>query len=288
MVIYNKILLRYGEIFLKGKNRKYFENMLIRNVKKITGVDDIIKLRSRYILNYFPEHSLLKRVFGLVSYSLALQVDKEIEAIKVGVKQLIENENKFNGDKVKFKVSTKRSDKQFPIKSPDMNVQVGQFIESEFNNLEFSLKEFDIEINIEINQEAAYIFIDKINCFGGLPAGVEGKAYLLNENEDSILAGLLILRRGVDLEILSLNKDCDVSLLQKYSPKKIKCNQFKDINEIEDFLFSMKKPVLILGDNFNNLNIREFETNKNLVVLRPLIAFNENEIKERLDEFKSC
>lgn len=282
---YNKILLRYGEIFLKGKNRNHFENALVRNIKKITGVSDIVKLRSRYVVDYFDNHNSLKRVFGLVSYSLALEVEKDIEKIKEGVKKLIESDDKFNGN-VKFKVSTKRSDKRFPMKSPEINVEIGKFIEPKFNNLEFSLKNFDIEINIEINQQAAYIFIDKINCFGGLPSGVEGKAYLFCEDEKSILAGLLVMKRGVDLEVLSLIENYDLNLLQRFSPKQIRCNSFTSLGEVNSFLSKRNNPVIVLGNNFDSLSVKEFE--KELVVLRPLIAFSDEEIEGKLKEFKGC
>ena len=79
---YSHIILRYGEIFLKGKNRKQFEQQLVRNIKSQTG-QKVHCIRSRLILDYFNEHYLLKRVFGLVSYSPALFVEKDIDVINV-------------------------------------------------------------------------------------------------------------------------------------------------------------------------------------------------------------
>ncbi|MBT3298660.1 hypothetical protein HN385_07045 [archaeon] len=290
--LYDKILLRYGEIFLKGKNRNYFENILVRNVKKLTGVEKVVRLRSRYIIDSFSNHNMIKRVFGLVSYSLALQVDKDLDSMKKGVEKIILNDNVFNnlGDKkIKFKVSTKRSDKRFPIKSPDVNMKIGQFIESHFEHLEFSLKEFEIEINVEINQEAAYLFINKINCFGGLPSGVEGKVNLLCQDKSDLLAGLLMMRRGVSLDVLTLKDKLDISLLQKFSPKPIDLVKISNISEINLDMLNGKNSVFVVGQNFNELTpLEKLEENKQLIILRPLIAFSNEEIESRLKEFEDC
>ena len=81
-MVYNTILLRYGEIFLKGKNRPVFERKLVENIKKIAKVRQVKKLRSRLVLDYFPNHHLLRDVFGLVSYSLALKVEKDFPMMR--------------------------------------------------------------------------------------------------------------------------------------------------------------------------------------------------------------
>ena len=112
---YNSILLRYGEIFLKGKNRSMFERKLILNIEHIAKVK-VKHLRSRLVVDYFANHIILKKIFGLVSYSPALKIETNVEEIKKWSLKLLK------GKKGVFKIKTKRSDKRFPIKSRRLEV----------------------------------------------------------------------------------------------------------------------------------------------------------------------
>jgi len=266
--MYDAILLRYGEIFLKGKNKNMFENKLISNIKLISGVDKVKLLRARPVLDYFSEHHILKRVLGLVSYSPAIKVEKDLDSIKQKAVELLK------GKKGQFKVVTKRSDKRFPLKSPEINVEVGKFIESSLKNLEFSFKDPDYVLNLEINQDGAYLFMEVFPCFGGLPVGVEGKVTLLYEGKESVVAGWLMMKRGVGLDIFPVKKlnGADFEILQKFSPKKIM---------ILDKLYDNS---LVSGQNFVNLKDYEFE-NK---VFRPLVAFSKKEILDRYEDIKKA
>jgi tRNA uracil 4-sulfurtransferase len=274
----NYILLRYGEIFLKGKNRGTFERRLVQNIKKITKISSVQVLRGRMICPYFSENSCLKRVFGLTSYSPAIKVEKEIEVIKKSILELMK------GKKGTFKVITKRSDKRFPIKSPDFNVQLGQYLENEVKELEFSFKDYDYEINVEINQEAAYLFLEKVTCLGGLPVGVEGEVGLIYENEASLVAGILMMRRGTNLKMFSLDEisSSNLELLQKFSSNKIIYEKIDSFNDLIN-----NKLTLVSGQNFTNFKEYsglEKDSDKKLI-FRPLIAFSKEEIQEKLELF---
>jgi len=267
---YTHLLLRYGELFLKGKNQALFEKKLITNLKKIIGVKRVVKLRGRAILDYSADHSQLKRVFGLVSYSPAVRVGKDIEAIKEGALKYLKNK------KMKFKVETKRSDKRFPLKSPEINVLIGKYIE-EKSDLKFSFKEYDIKLNIEINQDGAYLFTEMVGCFGGLPTGVEGKVLLLVEDESSVLAGLLMMKRGVDVIPVAFSEN-DISLLQSFSPDELKLEIIKDLQE---FASSKKVDVLVSGQTFTDYS----KYDSDLLMLRPLIGYGEKEVRKELKKF---
>ena len=80
---YTHLLLRCGEIFLKGKNKKVFENKLISNIKKIAGVKDVKNVRGRFVVNYFEEHKKIRLVFGLRSYSPAVKIPKDADIVKM-------------------------------------------------------------------------------------------------------------------------------------------------------------------------------------------------------------
>lgn len=267
---YDCLLLRYGEIFLKGQNKSFFERKLLDNIKKIAGISKIKNVRGRLISTYSPEHHLLKRVFGLVSYSPALLVEKDFEKIKEKAAEL------FQGKKGTFKIEPKRADKRFPLTSPEINIQLGRYIE-EHTNLTFKGEGYDHLLGVEINQDGAYLFTEIICCFGGLPTGVEGKVAVLVEDEASLLAGLLFMKRGCDIIPLAL-KTKEILLLQKFSPVALKLNLFKDYREIDKFL---GEQVLVSGQNFSQLK----EYSLRATILRPLIAFSKEEIKEELRKF---
>ncbi len=272
-MLYDSILLRPGEIFLKGLNIGIFEQKLIGNIHKITGVKPRKKLRGRLILDYFPEHSSLKRVFGLTSYSLAVKVEKSMDAIQQKSLELLA------GKKGTFKIEPKRSDKSFPLTSPEINMALGKFIE-ENTSLRFEGKNPDHLLGVEINQDGAYLFTEIVACFGGLPTGVEGRVALWVENEKSILAGLLMMKRGCYVYPIGL-KEQDVSLLQKFSPMPLQFNVVKSFSEVEVFMRERELPALVVGQRFDEFQKLDFSG----VVLRPLVAYNKEQMEEGLREF---
>ncbi|MBI4983382.1 hypothetical protein HZC32_01960 [Candidatus Woesearchaeota archaeon] len=274
------ILLRYGEIFLKGKNRAFFENKLESNLKKIAKIKRIKKIRGRLITDYFPEHQTLKRVFGLVSYSPAVKVAKEWEAIKAGALDVLRNKEGT------FKIEPKRSDKSFPLTSPEINITLGKFIE-ENTSLKFEGKNPQHFLGVEINVEGVYLFNSTIPCLGGLPVGVEGRVAVLidnqADNQAGLLAGLLLMKRGCDIFPVGF-KEKDISLLQKFSPTPLRLYVVRDFTELEELMPRNKLSALALGQSFESYK-RYHET---IPVLRPLIAYPRAKIKEELKEYSSA
>ena len=271
-MIYDWIIVRYGEIFLKGNNRPIFESKLMQNITAMTG-QRVKKLQSRLMMPYFQEHSRLRRVFGLVSYSPSIKAEKNLEEIKKKTLQLIADK------KGTFRVDTQRSDKKFPGKSPEINREIGKYIEDN-TQLVFSLHDPQITINLEINQEGAYLFLDTISCPGGIPTGVEGKVLLLIENEASILAGILMMKRGCSIIPVSF-KAADISLLQRYSPEKINLVLIKNETELERIATGHECSVLASGQNFNKYKKYPFS----LLALRPLISYSDERINEESRSF---
>jgi thiamine biosynthesis protein ThiI len=277
---YDTILLRYGEIFLKGKNKSVFEHKLRENIAKIAAKNEVpaVKIREsrgRLLADYFPNHAVLRRVFGLVSYSPAVRVEKKLEEIQKKALELLQEK------KGTFKVATKRSDKTFPIISPEFNRMIGGYIETK-TSLLFSSSTPDTILEIEINQEGAYLFTETITCFGGLPTGVEGKALLLVEDEASLLAGLLFMKRGCSVIPVAFEKK-DISLLQQFSPVDVRLQLINNIQELEDMTKKSNISILISGQNLNHKK----EYNTDLLVMRPLIAYSDSKIKEELQRFRN-
>ncbi len=279
-MVYNTILLRYGEIFLKGKNKNVFERKLVDNIRKIalSGRNyrtKIIKAQGRLLMGYFKEHPALRKVFGLVSYSLAVRVEKNTEGIQSKAVELLKEK------KGTFRIATKRSDKSFPITSPEFNKLVGEYVERK-TDLRFSYGEPDILLEIEINQEGAYLFVETITCSGGLPTSVEGKALLLVDDDADLLAGLLFMKRGCSIIPVALGEK-DIFVLQAFSPIELKLHQVKDFSELDELADKNGISVLVTGQNLKD----NPKYNTKLIVMKPLIAYSEKQIGDQLNKFRS-
>ncbi len=259
--MHTHLLLRYGELFLKGKNRSLFESKLVGNIKAITGVSNVHRIQGRLVVHFFPEHLTLRRVFGLTSYSPAVRMDKDVEQIKQTALKLL------SGTPGTFRVETRRADKSFPLTSIQLNTTLGQHLE-EKTSLQFSSDKPNTVLGVEINQDGAYLFTERINCHGGLPTGVEGRVNLLLEDEASILAGLLMMKRGCGLTLINPGKR-DSSLLEKYSPFRIKNIEHADpgVPLVSSQMFS------------------HYAQYSHPVVFRPLIAYSKDEIAAQLQQF---
>ncbi len=198
------ILVRYGEVALKGGNRSFFINRLVRNISNaLNGIEHrIIKDRGR-ILVVLPEGSLklaeavnrLKKVFGIVSFSRVVKVEKDLHVIMQKALEMVEKQQIDT-----FKVESRRADKAFPIKSPEICRQVGAYILENSENIRVDVHQPELLINIEI-REGAYIFAGQEKGSGGLPTGTGGRGLLLlSGGIDSPVAGWMVAKRGVELE----------------------------------------------------------------------------------------
>lgn len=201
----NVLLLRFGELYLKGDNRHIFESMLIKNIKaKLNGESfKFEKTFGRYVISGYDQTrereiiSKLKEVFGLYSLSPAVEIVSDINEISQYVEQM-------NIGKKTFKVFVKRADKKFPLSSMDFARQLGGALLSKNPHAEVDLYNPDVEIHVDIRLNGkSYIFSDTIKCQGGLPLGCAGRGLLLlSGGIDSPVAGYLVGKRGLELEAL--------------------------------------------------------------------------------------
>ena len=195
-----------GEVALKGLNRKYFEDKLIKNVRRVTRdyeIERIYKEQGKIYLEANKEdfQEIIKRVrniFGIVYISPCIRIDKDMDVIRQGAIDFIKNRLEEEDFKT-FKVSTNRSDKSFPIKSPEISREMGGLILKNFDNLSVDVHNPDIFLHIDIKKHA-YIYIDKVRAYGGLPVGTNGKGLLLlSGGIDSPVAGFMMAKRGVEI-----------------------------------------------------------------------------------------
>ena len=202
----NTILLRYGEIHLKGMNRPYFEKLLVKRMKEaVAGIPcRIYRGDGRFYVDGFPLEQReeleerLRRVFGLHSLSPAVCCDKALETVEETVKALLEQLDL--AEKRTFKVRAKRSDKRYPLTSPELCSEIGGFILDHFPTLQVDVHQPDFQVSVEI-REQAYVYVEEIPAVGGMPVGSNGKAMLLlSGGIDSPVAGYMIAKRGVEME----------------------------------------------------------------------------------------
>ena len=204
------IIVHYREIALKGKNRIDFERKLRGNIKDCLKKNNIEfiqvkRSRGRITIETDQECPQLSKVFGISHFSYSKECKQDLDIIKQEALKLYTEGT--------FCVRCKRSDKNFKP-SNELEQEIGGYI-VEHTGAKVKLKEPDITIYIEIANNKAYIFTDKIKGPGGLPLGTDSHVILLLQNKDSINAGLMVMKRGCSLDIIK-EKDIDYSKLFEY------------------------------------------------------------------------
>lgn len=205
---YDHLLVRYGELTLKGTNRKMFVNQLKDNVKRalipLSGYH-VKGKRDRMYIELPPEADIneiiqrLSKVYGIKSISPVIKIDKNEEKINQSAIQLSQDFEKGST----FKVDVKRVDKSFRLDTYELQRQVGGAILKENNNITVNVKNPDYEIKIEVRMDAIYIYEKVIAGAGGLPVGTGGKTLLmLSGGIDSPVAGIEVMKRGVTVEAI--------------------------------------------------------------------------------------
>ena len=191
------LLVRFGEVYLKGLNRSSFLKILTDNVKKaVKGTNATVWLADSriYVADFDDMDDIVervRRVFGLYSVSPAYELEKDFESI---AEACVEMSRSLSGT---FKVFARRSDKSFPITSMDMAMEIGGRILESNPNLTVDVHKPQHKIRVEV-RDNAYVYTDEIMAVGGLPMGTGGKAaLLLSGGIDSPVAGYQLMRRGV-------------------------------------------------------------------------------------------
>jgi len=199
------IIIRYGEIFLKGKNFSFFENKLIDNIMSVLdGMEcNFNRLNKRFFISDYEERNekkiiaALKCVFGIHSISPAIMVESTEESINSYV----------SGLKIKsgsFRVSVNRADKRFPITSMEYGAKLGGLILKNNPGIRVDLHNPDIEVCVDIRENnSTFVYHEVIKASGGMPVGTSGSGLLLlSGGIDSPVAGYMMAKRGMPLSAL--------------------------------------------------------------------------------------
>ena len=201
-----RILIRYGELSTKGRNKKMFTQKLASNIKKALVDFPQVKVIPDYDFMYLdlheaPEEAVIEKVkpiFGIQSISPVYIVEKDMEVAKKVVLDLLSQEN-LEGKT--FKIMTRRSDHTFEMDTNQINLFLGDAVLEAFPDIKVQLKQPDITVRIDVRREHLMVSLKTIQGAGGLPVGTSGRVMLmLSGGIDSPVAGYLAMKRGMEIQ----------------------------------------------------------------------------------------
>ena len=223
------ILIKNGELALKGLNRMNFENALIKNIKTaINGLGATNITRAQSTITVAPvddeypfEEALerIKRVFGIAAFCRAASVEKDMDVI---LKQCVPYlKTAMEGVKT-FKVEAKRADKKFPLTSPEISRLVGGELLKNYHHLKVDVHNPEIVVTVEVRDKAAFIRAGQLHGAGGMPVGTAGRStILISGGIDSPVAAWMMAKRGIELDAIHFASPPYTSLRAEQKVKKL-------------------------------------------------------------------
>lgn len=202
------IIIRYGEISLKGNNRGDFENVLVRNIERAlsrwSGVT-VRRIGGRILISVEEATSdilaALQRVFGVLSLSHALQVPSDIDAMTHASLTCLDKTVVPDHETPTFKMEVKRADKRFPMKSPEIAEELGYRLLQAKPLWRVNVHNPLVTVYVEVRDEGTFVYSEKLPAVGGMPVGTSGRVgLLLSGGIDSPVAGWLAMKRGAEVD----------------------------------------------------------------------------------------
>ena len=296
---YELIIIRYGEIGLKAKEtRKRFEDILVSNIKNAfiskNLSSEIKKERGRiyvYTTHINECINVLQKIFGITSVSPAFQTSSEIRSMSKLAVNL--SKKKLSGKKT-FALRVTRTGKH-DFTSQDVAIKIGNDTVKETKAI-VNLTKPDLELFVEVRNDKAFIFTEKIRGTGGMPLGTQGNVLSIIENVESILAAWYLMRRGcksIFLKTETLNDDIIKSFLDNWFIKTeiITINSKEDIfTEINKILTQKNCEAIVTGHTFSSGLLKTMDDLKDLKkqfkipILTPLISMGKKDVHKKCRE----
>jgi thiamine biosynthesis protein ThiI len=202
-----KILIHFGELALKGKNRSSFERQMAANLRRLLKPKKVFRQHGRMLLDMEEvteeKLALLALIPGVRNFAPVYVAETDLDSIREVAKQaVIETFGDVTGRP--FRLKARRSDKRFPLTSPEINLEVGGYLKNELN-LEVNLDNPEITVHVEVTPDEVYIYTDKRNGIGGLPVGSSGRGVVLfSGGIDSPVAAYTMMKRGMEVVLVHL------------------------------------------------------------------------------------
>lgn len=203
---YTEIMVRYGELSTKGKNKKYFIKKLARNIREVlSGFEGVTiqanRDRMHIRLSGKDGEEIIERlrfIFGIQNFSPVIRVEKTLEAAIEAAVQLVSKQYR---EGLSFKINTRRADHTFEYDTNELNQKVGAAVVEAFPDITVQMKEPDVIVRLEVRENGIFLSTEMIPGAGGLPVGTGGKGMLmLSGGIDSPVAGYLAQKKGLELE----------------------------------------------------------------------------------------
>ena len=255
-MLYNQILVRFGDLTLKGKNQKVFLRQLYKIVQnKMEGLEIEIEFQHDRIFIHLLNENVdkvierLNLVSGISSYSLVVRCDDDIEEIKKTALALMQE---VVTKEATFKVNTKRANKNYPMHSMDVTRHVSGYVLANHSGLKVDVHNPEVELNIELRRDAAYLYNTNIRALGGFPCGVAGKGLLmLSGGIDSPVAGFLAMKQGIEIECVHFESTplTSIESAQKVVDLVKKMAKYAPNNKINLHMVPFKELHMALLDN---------------------------------------
>jgi len=322
-----KVLIHHAEIGLKKGNFAFFERKLVENIKKFAErnkikINEITRHEKRILADFSHDSNkekisdVLKKVFGIKYFSFVYEVDRNIKELEKEVERILKQ---FKIDKTKkIAFQTKRSDKNFPFTSIEVNSKLGEI--SNRLGLKVDYKNFEKKIFIEITGKKIYVYTDRTNGFGGLPVGTSGRVLVLfSGGIDSPVASWLMMKRGCTVDFLHFHvfKNNKQAFNSKIKTLAEMLNQYQNksklylvpysnyeiftqgeiqekydlvlfkyfmLNLAEKFAKENNYDAIVLGDNLGQVasqtieNIKASSLGILMTIFRPLLTYDKQEI----------
>jgi adenylyl- and sulfurtransferase ThiI len=274
------VIVRYAEIGIKGKNRTYFEKALMNNIEACLRENNapfskIKRFYGRIFIETENCCSCLKRVFGIASFSTSVRagttIDEAFEATKSQVANLAESES--------FRITCTRVDKRFPLTSKDVCVQLGDKLRTA-TKARVKMSEPTVNVELEVLDGAIHVLTKRTEGPGGMPLGTAGKVLALIEDDASVLAALLVMKRGCTV-IPVMEQTVDISLLKKFACG-FKIEPVPKSAEIDALAELHKAIAVVLNDTGASRPIA-----LKALALRPLSGMMPSEIDDARRSFES-
>lgn len=266
----NLFLIRYGEIAIKGQNKSFFTKTLKRNIKdKFKKDDENLQINHEagrlYLRSILPQKKIvdyLVKIPGIVSFSPTKKIESNLDTfLKEGLEAI---ESKKNINFTSFRITTRRTDKEFPITSMEISQKVGAYILKNNTSLSVDLNTPDFIVYFEVRKEGSFIYTDIIPGIGGLPVGSSGRALLLlSGGIDSPVAGWLSLKRGIFLESLYFHSP---PFIGERSKKKV----IDLCNNLSNFAPEIKLSIISLTPTLKIIR-EKIPTNYTITVMRRMM-----------------
>lgn len=281
-MLFKEILIRYGELSTKGRNKKDFIQRLRDNVRY--SFHDILPLkiraeRDRMFIDIENEEKFavlmerLPEIFGIQSFSPVASCDKDLDAIKqLAIKMMKQYEN----DDITFKVEVRRQDKTFAYDSHQLQREIGGAVLYNYQNLSVDVKKPDVELRIEVRFDGVYVMAQVIKGAGGMPVGSNGKSLLLlSGGIDSPVAGYLMMKRGLRIEAIHF-----------YSPPYTSDNALQKVKDLANELTKFGAKIRLHIIPFTELQVLVKESvpeNMTMTTTRRMMMKIADRVREEID-----